>query len=93
MKNTVIFLAVLLLISCSSKVKYSDIPQKTVIIGKVENTGTNQRIPTLMTWLYGINLGKQSHDLDKNGTIINKGNNLRIYDSTVFNKIVELTRK
>jgi thiol-disulfide isomerase/thioredoxin len=31
--------------------------------------------------------------IDKNGTIVNKGNNLRIYDSTVFNKIVELTRK
>ena len=67
MKRIVNFLAVLLLVSCSPKVKHSDTPQKTVIIGKVENVGTNQRIPTLMTWLYGINLGKQSHDLDENG--------------------------
>ena len=67
MKSTVNFLAILLLVSCSPKAKYSDTPQKTVIIGKVENVGINQRIPTLMTWLYGINLGKQSHDLDENG--------------------------
>jgi len=53
--------------SCKeSKIKYSDTPKTTVIIGKVENVGTNQRIPTLMTWLYGIGLGKQSHDLDEN---------------------------
>ena len=67
MKRIVNFLAVLLLVSCSPKAKYSDTPQKTVVIGKVENVGTNQRIPTLMTWLYGIDLGKQSHDLDENG--------------------------
>jgi len=54
--------------SCEvDKVKYSETPQKTVIIGKVESVGINQRIPTLMTWLYGINLGKQSQDLDENG--------------------------
>lgn len=67
MRSIVSFLAVLLLVSCSPKVRYSDTPQKTVIIGKVENVGINQRIPTLMTWLYGINLGKQSNDLDENG--------------------------
>ena len=67
MKSTVNFLTVLLLVSCSPKVKYSDTPKKTVIIGKVESVGTNQRLPTLMTWLYGINLDKQSQDLDENG--------------------------
>jgi len=59
-------IAGLMLTGCK-EVKYSDTPQKTVVIGKVESVGTNQRLPTLMTWLYGIDLGKQSHDLDGNG--------------------------
>lgn len=67
MRKLIYYLSILLLVSCSRKVKYSDTPRKTVVIGKVENMGANQRIPTLMTWLYGINLGKQSLDLNKNG--------------------------
>jgi thiol-disulfide isomerase/thioredoxin len=67
MKSISYFLALVLIVPCSSIVKFSDTPKKTVVIGKVENTEINQRIPTLMTWLYGIDLGKQLHDLDENG--------------------------